>query len=116
MLSFRGMAIANNSFVNRSEIGDSDDYNSALHCTTNNVNCCNVSNKGDWYFPNGTQLQIIGTMSNVSNDSYYVNRDVKLIRLIRKGSPPESGRFHCEIPDANNNSLRVFVNIGMYSK
>ena len=103
----------NNGFVNVNDIGE---YDSALLCQTNKTNCCLGPNNrfGEWYFPNGSP---VGKFKHYpSYDSFYRNRDDKIVRLNRHGNPSERGRFYCILPDANDIDQTVFVNIGMLLK
>ena len=94
-----------------------------LHCFTDLVDCCNEphSKRGEWYFPNGTALD-----HDFGGDTAFRrNRGPNglhgpggamvfgVVRLFRRGIPPERGSFRCEIPtiatDPNNEIL--YVNI-----
>ena len=114
-LSFRGVAIPNDSYV---DIGDFDDISAnrtevcdahALLCHTDKSNCCNVVQTlhedmllGDWYFPNGTIVESFIRTLNSGLCCYFArNRGLSVIRLYVSGVPTERGRFLCEIPNAN---------------
>ena len=93
----------------------------ALHCFTDFVECCSTPYplQGEWYFPNGTKLDF-----DFGGTTYRRNRGPNgphgqggamvfgVVRLFRRGIPPERGRFHCEIPTiANPNNETLYVNI-----
>ena len=109
-LSLRGVSIANNSYVDIDYIGEHHD---ALLCHTNKTDCCvyKYARAGEWYFPNGTKVNILGY--NPPENYFYRNRGQSVVRLNGRGSPSQRGRFRCEVPDANNNKQNVFINIGM---
>ena len=99
-----------------------------LHCFTDLVDCCNEprTRRGEWYFPNGTALDYdLG-----GDETFRRNRGPNgpfgpgvingqggamvygVVRLYRRGIPPERGRFHCEIPTiVNPNNETLYVNI-----
>jgi hypothetical protein len=113
-LMLKGTRIANNSYVDVDDIGEGDD--NALLCTTSNTNCCNQTNRrGDWYFLGSTDMEV-GTLGNLqASDKFYRNRGSGVVRLNRRGRTSKRGRFRCEVPDANDKTQMVFVNIGMFS-
>ena len=112
-LSLRGVAIANNSYVDVDDIGEGD--NAGLLCHTNKTNCCGQrpNRAGEWYFPNEDMKVEILALSP-ANNFFYRNRGQRVVRLNRRGSPSERGLFRCEVPNANNVNQTIYVNIGMY--
>ena len=42
------------------------------------------------------------------------NRATGIVRMSRYGNPTERGRFRCEIPDADGNTVALYLNIGEY--
>ena len=111
-LSLRGAAIANDGYVDVDNIGHGNE--DALLCHTNKTACCGGNNlAGDWYFPNRTQVGSATENSNMGRTSYFFrNRGDSVVRLRRLGIPTERGRFYCQIPNANNDSQTIYVNIG----
>ena len=92
-----------------------------LHCFTDLVDCCNSPRpqRGEWYFPNGTALDF-----DLGGDTTFRrNRGPNglhgqggamvygVVRLFRRGIPPERGRFYCEIPTAAGVNQTLYVNI-----
>ena len=109
-LSLKGVFIANNSYVFVRDIGEGDA--AALLCHTNKTDCCGYPYRlGEWYYPNGTKVNIEGFYPPES--LFYRNRGQSVVRLNHRGSPSPRGRFRCEVPDANNNMQNVFINIGI---
>ena len=110
-MSLNGSPIANNSFVNVDDIGKDDD---ALHCCTDKSDCCKTPNRaGEWYYPNGSRVGIMGPPQN----EFYRDRDTQVVRLNhRQGTFTETlrGRFRCEVPDTNNNEQSIHAYIGMH--
>ena len=112
-LELNGASIKNDSYVSIDDIGEG---NKALLCQTNKTNCCNSSmsgqiKAGEWYFPNGNQVQIMGIDRNTDH-YFYRNRGSKVVRLHRVMDPPERGRFSCEVPDSSGKNQIIYVNIG----
>ena len=94
----------------RTDIGEGDD---ALQCTTDSTTCCRNAEgeirAGDFYFPGGDVVMILGTTTN----GYYRTRGTRHIRLNRQSTGTITGQFRCEIPSANGTMVNLFINIGM---
>ena len=107
-----GVNYPNGSTVLRTDIGEGD---AALQCTTDSTTCCRNQNgetrAGDFYFPNGSMVDII---VRVPPDSYYRTRSSRLISLNRLPTATQTGQFHCVIPSASSGTQTVdlFINIG----
>ena len=110
-LALRDEHIANNSYINTRNIGQtSDDPNGALQCITDRMMCCSQNpRRGEWYLPNGSLVQ--GTASSVS---FYRNRGGNGEVFLNRPSGVESptGLFCCEVPDDTNTNQTLCVNIG----
>ena len=92
--------------VNILAIGEGDN---ALLCKTNKRDCCGtVPNRfGEFFYPNGARVPI-----NNAGEGFYRNRGNQLIRLNRRdGISSPTGRYCCEIPDADGMTNKVFINI-----
>ena len=82
-----------------------------LMCVTDLVVCC----VGDWYYPDGSTVQLNnwGTRNFQSNRGQNEVRSGQLfygsVRLWHRYSPTERGHFHCELPNGINQNL--YVNI-----
>ena len=114
-----GLALPNNSLVDFDDIPDfSSDSgvvdDSVLNCRTDLEACCNAGQPnvaapgvGEWYYPNGTAL----TFDGADGATFRRNRGSMNVRLWRRATPPERGRFRCELPNAQNVNQTVYVNI-----
>ena len=121
-LSLNGQTIPNEGDVLASDIGEGGNDMTAmgggLLCITDSSSCCrdgdnpNGGGQGEWYFPNGNQVEIQGTRTG---DFFYRNRDARIVRLNRFGTstPPERGRFSCVVPNATGDMMTVYVNINI---
>ena len=105
-----GVTYASGSAVLRTDIGEGD---AALQCTTDSTTCCTNQNSGtragDFYFPNGSRVDI--ELRSPSN-SYYRTRSSQFISLNRRPTATQTGQFRCEIPDASGTKVNLFINIG----
>ena len=98
-----------------------------LHCFTDLVDCCNAphSQRGEWYYPNGTALDFdLGGVTTFRRNRGpngpfgpgVINGQggamvYGVVRLFRRGIPPERGHFYCEIPTAAGVNQTLYVNI-----
>ena len=99
----------NNSFIDRSVIGESD--GSALKCVTNN----RPSSSGTWYDEEGEAVQSFD--SNNTNVSFYTNRPVSngghsAINLQYRTGGSRVGLFRCGIQDSDGFLQSLFIYIG----
>ena len=137
-LKLQGAQIPNNSLVDFDDIlyrtnhapqlEDPSNANGTLHdaallCETDLVDCCDIPHtvRGDWYYPNGRIVQLDGNPRNAvfrknrgPNKFRNGRRFYGSVRLWRRFSPPERGRFRCELPSAANPNVNriLYVNIG----
>lgn len=111
MFFFNGTVYSNNSIVTFGS-GEASDDITALLCLTNNLGCCrrNIhthANKGEWYFPSGSQVRTYG-----NGDAIYRNRGPSVVRLHhRNNAIPPTGIFHCKIPAVNEVYSSIYVGI-----
>ena len=87
-----------------------------LMCVTDLVACCEDDGLGNWYFPDGNVIT-----SNRGGATFRANRGQNemingqqfdgSVRLWRRYTPSERGRFRCEIPDVNNKIKTFYVYI-----
>ena len=115
-LSLNETTIPNDGYILASGIGAED---SGLHCNTDRSGCCRASDTppGQWYRPDGNQVGSFtdeAANTGATRNFFSRNRGTGTVRLNRFGTPPESdrGRFRCEIPNADNNIVTLYVNIG----
>ena len=83
-------------------------------CVTDRVDCCETEGHANWYFPDGRVI-----VSGGGGTSFQTNRGQSnpgqqfygSVRLWRRYTSPERGRFCCEIPDAKGVTQRLYVYI-----
>ena len=91
-------------------------------CVTDLMDCCETQGRGDWYFPNETRVPFdthpyTYATFLANRGQYEVIQGVHQygsVRLWRRFTPTERGRFHCELPsvaDQNINQI-LYVYIG----
>ena len=124
-LSLNGKIIINDSYVLFADIGTDA---SGLQCNTEKIDCCRGSDaadgvaRGHWYRPDGTQ---VGTYteeeadrSTMARNFFYRNRHAGVVHLNQLGNydPPdlETGRFRCEVPNADGDFVTMYVNISVW--
>ena len=79
-----------------------------LLCYTDNAQCCNSSELGRWFLPDGS---LIGTESEAGD--FYIDRGQSVVSLNRRNNATSpTGRFCCEIPNARSINNRVCANLG----
>ena len=107
----RGAIIATDGYVDIDDV--SSDESGPLLCHTRAIGCCSLSDgqqAGDWFLPNGSRMNNSARMGG-----YRRNRGTGVVRLYRDSRTSSAsalrGRFRCEIPDANNISQALYINI-----
>ena len=113
-LSLSGVTLLNNSFVDVDDIarlstpGGALDSDNVLLCRTDLMECCHKQQLGSWHYPNGSRVDFdVGSESPV----FRRNRGQKVVRLWRRSDPSERGCFHCELPNTDNITQTISVNI-----
>ena len=121
-LSLNGKTVPNDSYVLVSDIGTEN--NNALLCNTDRSDCCRSGDhpngiaQGHWYRPDGIEVMSFTTEDAANpgppRNFFYRSRGTRIVRLSRRGNPPQSqrGRFRCVIPDASGMDVTLYVNIG----
>ena len=132
-LMLHGVTIPNNSLVDLDDLlystpgggqvpsNGNEFYNQTVVCLTDLDDCCQ-SVRGYWYYPDSSTRRIDGSEGRGAN--FRSNRGPNAIingqqfygsvHLWRRYTPPERGRFRCELPsaaDPNVNQI-LYVNIG----
>ena len=116
-ITFLGETLANNSYVNLSLVGNDTKANDSVRCHTDLSTCCSGSqgaHRGDWYFPNGTQLPFIG------HGTPYEARGAQIVRLGHSNKRTVSGVYRCDIAtnavhDADHDiHIRDTLYVGLY--
>ena len=97
-------------------------HNRTLVCVTDLEDCCDSPRtvRGNWYYPDGhtvasdnggnTFLSNRGQNEIINGHRFYGS-----VRLFYRWSgPPRKGRFHCELPSADNPNVNqiLYANIG----
>lgn len=104
-VSLRGIEYSNNSLIKAEDIGKNDE---ALICSTDLRPCCGTppNRFGDWYHPNGTSVQPIGSGASVYRDRL----NDGMIRLHRRNEIlPVDGVYKCAIPNSQRIMVDMFV-------
>ena len=102
-------------------------HDGVLLCVTDLVDCCGTPRTvhGDWYYPDGSTVPNDNTVTPLGPPEFLINRGPNevinarqfycSVRLFRRwSSPPERGRFRCELPSAAdpNATQILYANIG----
>ena len=99
--------MANNSFVYYKEITISD----PLKCVTDNGECCNGSDDGNWRDGRGTEVH----QGAEGATCLYVTRGPGEIILNRNDTscrPQSVGMWRCDIPDSSDEMQSLYIYIG----
>ena len=120
LLSLRGTTYTtNNSVILLDDVGVST--SNALQCISDLSGCCLNPGRGQWYYPNGTQVPIDGT-----GYGFYRNRESNGQVFLRRRSDTISptGTYCCQVPTAASGSndetfcafLSEFILIAKYAE
>ena len=99
-------------------------HDQTLVCITDLVDCCDLPHtiRGDWYYPGGRIIEFYpgdgksitfsrnrGPNENINGRQFYGS-----VRLYKRYTPPQRGRFHCELPSAADPNVNqtLYANIG----
>ena len=111
-VSFMGTKLPNHSYVNLTLVGDARDGSDSVHCHTDLSTCCNSRDgpdRGDWYFPNGTQLPFPNIMFNI-----FEIRQTERVELRHRGrSGVTSGIYRCTVETNDDGWETVYA--GLYA-
>ena len=103
--TLRGRTYLDGDTVLITEIGEGDD--AALLCVTDNTNCCASQTIGEFYYPDGSVVNVRG-----SGDSLYRNRGDGFIRLNRRNNALSPlGKYRCNIPDSSGVFQNIYIDI-----
>ena len=117
-VSFMGQTLADHSYVDLSTVGSASDNSDGVVCHTDLSTCCSGTqgvHRGDWYFPNGTVLQLIAPGFPIA-----LGRAAQLAVIRRTGGATgPTGIYRCDIPtvavhDDTDISVRDTVYVGLY--
>ena len=101
-----GGTLTNNSYIYFASISDGD---RALKCVTDNENCCNDSDAGNWRDERGIAVH----QGADEATCLYVTRGQGVVSLNRKSDciPRTSGLWGCDIPDSGGVMQRFYMYI-----
>ena len=114
-----GVTFANNSVINIELVGEGypgivQTDSGALECHTDDITCCrgidnpNGTGRGDWYFPDGTEVPPPGGYG------FYRTRGHMVIRLNRGGGTlSPTGMYRCDIPGAGGIIITRYIQLGI---
>ena len=114
-ISFMGTNLSNHSYIDFTQVGHNLDGSDSVQCHTDLTTCCSAAqgpDRGDWYFPNETRLQL----STFAYHKLYESRQAQQVDLRVRGIPtlPE-GIYRCGIEtSATSNDSRESVYVGLY--
>ena len=114
---FLGMDLSNHSYVDLTAVGDAQGGGDSVQCHTDLSTCCNATagpDRGDWYFPNGTQLSIPNIMINI----FEIRRAQQVDLRHRGRSNVTSGIYCCtvETNPVHDDDGRETVYAGLYAR
>ena len=97
-------------------------HDQTLVCETDLEDCCDVPHtvRGVWYLPNGDVVTNTGSPAFRSNrgPNQVINGQQfnGSVRIFRRYTPPERGRFRCELPSTANPNMNhiLYANIGNF--
>lgn len=101
-----GEIYVNNSIINLNDVGEGEQ---ALLCKTNRVDCCGTppNRRGEFYYPNDIRVPISKQLHG-----FYRNRGAQVVRLNRRaGVTSPSGKYRCEIPDADGVMRNIYITL-----
>ena len=108
LLSLRGTTYTtNNSVILLDDVGDNSNV---LQCISDLSGCCLGPGRGQWYYPNGTQVP-----TNANGYGFYRNRGSNGQVFLRRRSHITSptGTYYCQVPTAasgsNDETFCVFL-------
>ena len=115
-VSFMGTNLSNHSYVDLTLVGDARNGSDSVHCHTDLSTCCNAAagpHRGDWYFPNGTQLPFPNITFNI-----FESRKTQRVDLRHRGRSNVTSGIYCCTVETNavhNDSGRETVYVGLYA-
>ena len=96
-------------------------HDQTLVCETDLVDCCDAPHtvRGNWYFPNGDAVASTERFefhSNRGPNEAATTGQLGSVRIFRRYTPTERGRFRCELPSAADLSVNqtLYANIGEF--
>ena len=120
-VSFMGQTLANHSYVDISVVGNDVSRSNTVQCHTDLNTCCanyQGHHRGDWYFPDGERLQILG---GPDAGNIFEARTAQRVDIHRiNNHNQQTGIYRCDTPTvavhhATDNSVRASVYVGLYT-
>ena len=116
-VSFMGQTLVNHSYVDLSTVGSASDNSDGVVCHSDLHYCCSGPqgiHRGDWYFPDGTQLPFVG-----NNVPIGLGRSAQRVVIRRTTATGPTGIYRCDIPtnavhDDTDISVRDTIYVGLY--
>ena len=114
-ISFMGTSLHNHSYIDFTQVGHKKDGSDSVQCHTDLTTCCSRAqgpDRGDWYLPDGEQLQFDSDVPS----NLYEGRRAQRVDLSVHGTPtlPE-GIYRCGIETSTaNNDSRESAHVGLY--
>ena len=113
-----GQALANNSYVDLSTVGNAGDNSDGVVCHTDLMTCCSGGqgiHRGNWSFPDGTLLPPIGSGDPIALGRTY---QIAIIRRTNDATGP-TGIYRCRIAtnavhSDTDQSVGETVYVGLY--
>ena len=109
-LAHKQNRLSNNSLITESDIGVDDD---AVYCVVVDTNCCGTlstgNGRGQWYFPNGNQLQSSTANSNLWYSTWTTG--AVLLNYRKTSTTGTTGIFYCEIQDSQSELHALYIGI-----
>ena len=105
-----GETLANHSYVDLSLVGNDGSGSDSVQCHTDLNTCCSGaqgSHRGDWFFPNGSQLPLSGSGIAISQQ-----HGAQRVDLRHTSGTTPTGIYRCDIPTHSTNET---VYVGLYT-
>jgi len=114
-VNFMGTILPNHSYVDLTLVRNLSNGSDSVQCHTDLDTCCNATqgtDRGDWYFPNGTRLNFTGGPGDI-----YEQRVAKRVDLRRRNNASTSGIHRCTVETnaVHNDSGWETVYAGLYA-
>ena len=127
-LKLKGVTIPSDSLVDTDDIlyttnngqnpTNANGHDQTLVCETDLVDCCDAPHtvRGNWYLPNGNVVGNTGFLVFHSNRGPSEQQFNGSVRIFRRYTTPQRGRFRCELPSAADPSVNqiLYANIGEF--
>ena len=115
-----GPVLSNHSYLDLTAVGESVNGSDTVQCVTDLGTCCHGAfgtDRGDWYFPNGTRLSLSASFSRDSIVEKRYHMRVELHYRPRINNGVANGIYQCTIETnaVNDEDGREIVYVGLYA-